>query len=76
MKEETADRTGRTLSKRFVAMLYLPLLVPAAIPVYLARDQDDPVVLAVLVATSVALVVGNALLLVILYRWFQRSAGS
>ena len=76
MKEETGDRAGRTPSKRFVAMLYLPLLVPAVIPLYLARDQDDPVILAVLVATSLALAVGNALLLVLLYRWFQRSAGS
>ena len=71
MREPTENQRAKMPSKAFVAALYIPLLLPAAVPLYLAREQDDPLVVAILVGTTLALLIGNALLLVILYRWFS-----
>ena len=72
--DKTAAR--RPPSKGFVAALYIPLLVPALLPLYFAIDQDDPTIVAVMIATTVVVLVTNALILVLAYRWAHQSPES
>jgi len=71
--ETHTDQPRNLPSKRFVALLYIPLTLPAAIPLYMARSQDDPVILAIMIGTTIVILFGNAGLLVLLYRWFAGS---
>jgi hypothetical protein len=59
-------------NKKFVALLYVPLMIPGIIPLYHATQQDDPAVALVMAATGVGVLIFNAVLLVALYRWFAR----
>ena len=74
----TADKEPSTApklpSKRFVALLYLPLMLPAMLPLYFARDQDDPVLVTIMVGTTVAILIVNAFVLVGMYRYFGQGA--
>ena len=65
------SREHQMPSKRFMALLYIPLMIPAFIPLWMARDQDDTVILAIMYGTAVAILIGNALMLTMLYRWFE-----
>lgn len=70
MRREHEDNKARTApSKGFVAALYIPLMVPALLPLYFAIDQDDPFIVGVMIATTVLVLVANALVLVFAYRW-------
>lgn len=66
----------RLPSKRFVALLYLPLTLPAMLPLYFAREQEDPALVAVMVATTLVILVVNAVVLIALYRYFGQGASS
>ena len=61
-------------SKGFVALLYVPLLVPAILPLYFAVNEDDPALMAIMIGTTVAVLIFNAVVLVAAYRWFSRGA--
>jgi hypothetical protein len=75
MKPQQDQQTQPNLpSKGFVALLYIPLMGPALLPIYLSRDQEDPTLVAIMVLTSVAILLGNALMLVLVYRWFASAA--
>lgn len=77
MNEPKQPDSSRNLpSKRFVALLYIPLMVPAMLPLYLSRDQDDPVILAIMIGTAIAILLFNALMLVMVYRWFAEQGGT
>ena len=61
-------------SKRFVAALYVPLLVPALLPLYFAFGEDDPFIIGVMIATAVAVALFNAVMLIMVYRHFAGGA--
>lgn len=63
-------RPGRLM----LVALYLPLIVPALIPAYYATKQDDPMVSTAMGATSFAILVFNAVVLYLAYRWLTRTA--
>jgi hypothetical protein len=66
-------KQGRLPSKKFAALLYIPLTIPGIIPLYYALQQDDMAVALVMAVTGVGVLALNALLLVVLYRWFERT---
>lgn len=72
--ETPPEKQSRLPSKRFVALLYIPLMVPAIVPIYMASDQDDPVLVAIMIGTAVAVLIANALFLILIYRWFARGS--
>ena len=63
-------------SKGFVALLYLPLMVPALLPLYFATQEDDPALIAIMVGTGVMVLVVNAAVLIGAYRWFASKGAS
>lgn len=68
------DNSRKAPSKRFVALLYLPLMIPALIPLFMSRNQEDPVIVAIMVGTSLTVLVANGFFLVLIHRWFARSS--
>jgi len=77
MTDDNPETAGRSAlpSKRFVALLYVPLMVPALLPLYFASQEDDPVLLAIMIGTAIAVLVFNAVVLVAAYRYFERTQG-
>ncbi len=73
-QEDNARSAQKLPSKGFVAMLYIPLLVPALLPLYFAADQDDPALVAVMVGTAITVLIFNAVILVVAYRWLAQGA--
>lgn len=69
--DSPGTRKQRLPSKRFMVMLYIPLMIPAFIPLWMARDQDDTAILVIMYGTAVAVLVANGLMLMMLYRWFE-----
>lgn len=63
---------GKLPAKKFAVLLYLPLTIPGIIPIYYATKQQDSTVAWVMVATGVGVLLFNALLLAVLYRYFAR----
>lgn len=57
-------------SKGFVALLYIPLMVPALLPLYFATQEEDTALLFIMVGTALAILVFNAFVLIGAYRWF------
>ncbi len=70
MEEQETTPSKELPSKKWVAALYVPLIIPALVPLYMVRDQEDPVIVAIMLGTTVAVLFANAAFLVLVYRWF------
>jgi len=63
-------------SKGFVALLYIPLMVPALLPLYFATQEEDSSLVAIMIGTGVVVLLFNAAMLVGVYRWFASRGAS
>lgn len=69
--EETPPSGGGLTRSAVIASAIL-LLLPAAIPIYFLPDAPNSRSVMLLVGLSVIVLLGNALLLLMLVRWFRQ----
>ncbi|MEZ4461836.1 MAG: hypothetical protein R3E66_19370 [bacterium] len=72
MESSTPENQKRVIGKPAVALGATFLTLPAFIPFYFALGEQDPSTFWLLIAVGISIIVGNAIALILIYRWILR----